>query len=204
MKEMIGGCCVCSDERGWAENPLVYCDGHGCSVAVHQGKHPTARRGAPAFAQRSPPPQPGPQPSAPLPRAAAAGGTRRVRARARGVWAAHVGESACGPDCHVIPLSLKCHSAAACAWGRGLLTRRGGAGRRPRPRDPGWLGAGGGRRAPLLGSLGPWGVGLGEWSALLSGLPPPVCRSVCRLPVAWRRARELGARAGRPGVASPL
>ncbi|XP_077159283.1 protein AF-10 isoform X3 [Paroedura picta] len=36
MKEMIGGCCVCSDERGWTENPLVYCDGHGCSVAVHQ------------------------------------------------------------------------------------------------------------------------------------------------------------------------
>lgn len=33
---MVGGCCVCSDERGWAENPLVYCDGHGCSVAVHQ------------------------------------------------------------------------------------------------------------------------------------------------------------------------
>ncbi|XP_005394333.2 PREDICTED: protein AF-17 isoform X3 [Chinchilla lanigera] len=36
MKEMVGGCCVCSDERGWAENPLVYCDGHACSVAVHQ------------------------------------------------------------------------------------------------------------------------------------------------------------------------
>ncbi|KAL8596917.1 hypothetical protein ACOMHN_062287 [Nucella lapillus] len=36
MKEMVGGCCVCSDERGWDENPLVYCDGHGCSVAVHQ------------------------------------------------------------------------------------------------------------------------------------------------------------------------
>lgn len=34
---MVGGCCVCSDERGWAENPLVYCDGHACSVAVHQG-----------------------------------------------------------------------------------------------------------------------------------------------------------------------
>lgn len=33
---MVGGCCVCSDERGWAENPLVYCDGHACSVAVHQ------------------------------------------------------------------------------------------------------------------------------------------------------------------------
>lgn len=27
---------MCSDERGWAENPLVYCDGHGCNVAVHQ------------------------------------------------------------------------------------------------------------------------------------------------------------------------
>uniref|UniRef100_H3D9G6 MLLT6, PHD finger containing n=1 Tax=Tetraodon nigroviridis TaxID=99883 RepID=H3D9G6_TETNG len=37
MREMVGGCCVCSDERGWAENPLVYCDGHGCNVAVHQG-----------------------------------------------------------------------------------------------------------------------------------------------------------------------
>ncbi|PFX24569.1 protein AF-10-like [Stylophora pistillata] len=36
VKEMIGGCCVCSDERGWDENPLVYCDGHGCNVAVHQ------------------------------------------------------------------------------------------------------------------------------------------------------------------------
>ncbi|XP_033761805.1 protein AF-10-like isoform X3 [Pecten maximus] len=36
MKEMVGGCCVCSDERGWAENPLVYCDGTGCNVAVHQ------------------------------------------------------------------------------------------------------------------------------------------------------------------------
>lgn len=38
MKEMVGGCCVCSDERGWTENPLVYCDGQGCNVAVHQGK----------------------------------------------------------------------------------------------------------------------------------------------------------------------
>ncbi|XP_014256983.1 protein AF-10 isoform X2 [Cimex lectularius] len=36
MKEMVGGCCVCSDDRGWAENPLVYCDGPGCTVAVHQ------------------------------------------------------------------------------------------------------------------------------------------------------------------------
>ncbi|CRK97141.1 CLUMA_CG010538, isoform A [Clunio marinus] len=36
MKEMVGGCCVCSDERGWPENPLVYCDGQNCMVAVHQ------------------------------------------------------------------------------------------------------------------------------------------------------------------------
>lgn len=37
MKEMVGGCCVCSDDRGWPENPLVYCDGQSCTVAVHQG-----------------------------------------------------------------------------------------------------------------------------------------------------------------------
>ena len=36
-KEMIGGCCVCSDEKGYSDNPLVYCDGKGCDVAVHQG-----------------------------------------------------------------------------------------------------------------------------------------------------------------------
>uniref|UniRef100_F6RU53 Protein AF-10 n=1 Tax=Ciona intestinalis TaxID=7719 RepID=F6RU53_CIOIN len=35
-KPMLAGCCVCLDERGWAENPLVYCDGQECSVAVHQ------------------------------------------------------------------------------------------------------------------------------------------------------------------------
>ena len=35
-KEMVGGCCVCSDETGTPENPLVYCDGEGCTVAVHQ------------------------------------------------------------------------------------------------------------------------------------------------------------------------
>ncbi|CAG0912982.1 unnamed protein product [Notodromas monacha] len=35
-KEMIGGCCVCSDDQGYKDNPLVYCDGDGCSVAVHQ------------------------------------------------------------------------------------------------------------------------------------------------------------------------
>lgn len=38
MKEMLGGCSVCCDETGWAENPLVYCDGPNCNVAVHQGK----------------------------------------------------------------------------------------------------------------------------------------------------------------------
>lgn len=36
VKEMVGGCCVCSDEQGFPENPLVYCDGEGCTVAVHQ------------------------------------------------------------------------------------------------------------------------------------------------------------------------
>lgn len=38
MREMVGGCCVCSDDRGWSENPLVYCDGQSCNVAVHQGE----------------------------------------------------------------------------------------------------------------------------------------------------------------------
>ena len=33
-----GACCVCSDENGWADNPLVYCEGVGCRVAVHQGE----------------------------------------------------------------------------------------------------------------------------------------------------------------------
>lgn len=35
-REMIGGCCVCLDETGWPDNKLVYCDGGGCNVAVHQ------------------------------------------------------------------------------------------------------------------------------------------------------------------------
>jgi hypothetical protein len=39
MREMVGGCCVCSDDRGWSENPLVYCDGQSCTVAVHQGNY---------------------------------------------------------------------------------------------------------------------------------------------------------------------
>uniref|UniRef100_A0A1I7Z0G9 Protein AF-10 n=1 Tax=Steinernema glaseri TaxID=37863 RepID=A0A1I7Z0G9_9BILA len=37
LKEMTSGCCVCAEENGWAGNPLVYCDGPGCEVAVHQG-----------------------------------------------------------------------------------------------------------------------------------------------------------------------
>lgn len=38
MKEMIGGCCVCGDESGTEEDPLVYCDGEECNVGVHKGK----------------------------------------------------------------------------------------------------------------------------------------------------------------------
>lgn len=34
-KQMVGGCCVCADDTGYANNLLVYCD--GCDVAVHQG-----------------------------------------------------------------------------------------------------------------------------------------------------------------------
>jgi hypothetical protein len=36
-KEMLGGCCVCADDTGFYNNLLVYCDGVGCHVAVHQG-----------------------------------------------------------------------------------------------------------------------------------------------------------------------
>uniref|UniRef100_A0AC35TR56 PHD-type domain-containing protein n=1 Tax=Rhabditophanes sp. KR3021 TaxID=114890 RepID=A0AC35TR56_9BILA len=37
MKEMVSGCCVCAEEVGWVDNPLIYCDGPQCDVAVHQG-----------------------------------------------------------------------------------------------------------------------------------------------------------------------
>jgi hypothetical protein len=35
-KQMVGGCCVCADDTGYIDNALVYCDGNGCQVAVHQ------------------------------------------------------------------------------------------------------------------------------------------------------------------------
>lgn len=80
MKEMIGGCCVCSDERGWAENPLVYCDGHGCNVAVHQGEW--------AGGPRSPP-------GVPVPRA-------RVRVPIGPSWHPQSRFPACRPACSPI------------------------------------------------------------------------------------------------------
>jgi hypothetical protein len=36
-EELIGGCCVCSDDQGFPNNALVYCDGKGCTVACHTG-----------------------------------------------------------------------------------------------------------------------------------------------------------------------
>lgn len=167
MKEMIGGCCVCSDERGWAENPLVYCDGHGCSVAVHQGKHPTARRAEPgplptvtasptgaatASSPAPPPPRPVPRPGVD------SAGPRR--------GAAGVG-CACGRKC-VWP-GLSCDSAltlSSVIW--------------PPP-------------APGPGGLESWGPWLEEGAAGLregvecggrQGLPPSV-----GLPWRWVRAR---------------
>ena len=37
IKQMVGGCCVCGDDIAFDNNLLVYCDGAGCQVAVHQG-----------------------------------------------------------------------------------------------------------------------------------------------------------------------
>lgn len=197
MKEMIGGCCVCSDERGWAENPLVYCDGHGCSVAVHQGKHPTARRPAgpetgllptvtvpppylprPAATATAAPPPAGP----PRPAPCAGRGSPAWSLREPGVVAAGAGRvppglwprvRACGPGCHVILRSLKCHLAAPArpparvgplraALGPVLRQGRVGA------CDPRWS-HGDGRVA--------WGTG-GRLPLPSPPLPAPVCRSV--------------------------
>ena len=38
-EDLVGGCCVCSDDQGFANNALVYCDGKGCTVACHTGNH---------------------------------------------------------------------------------------------------------------------------------------------------------------------
>lgn len=156
MKEMIGGCCVCSDERGWAENPLVYCDGHGCSVAVHQGKHPTAARPNRACSQPSPlpppgrqlpaPPAPAPAPPRPVPRPGVdSAGPRRG-------WAVCVGESACGLDCHVIRRSL-----SQVSFGRRLRPDPGGLGDRGAVVGGGGRGAAGGGGARAASGLAPRG-----------------------------------------------
>lgn len=42
-KQMLGGCCICLDEQGWKENPLVYCDGENCDVAVHKNCYGIAK-----------------------------------------------------------------------------------------------------------------------------------------------------------------
>ncbi|UJR10358.1 hypothetical protein I4U23_014563 [Adineta vaga] len=34
-EELVGGCCVCSDDQGFSNNALVYCDGKECTVACH-------------------------------------------------------------------------------------------------------------------------------------------------------------------------
>lgn len=36
MKEMLGNCSVCSEDKAFDDNPLVYCDGKNCNVAVHK------------------------------------------------------------------------------------------------------------------------------------------------------------------------
>lgn len=36
MKEMLGNCSVCSEDKAFDDNPLVYCDGRNCNVAVHK------------------------------------------------------------------------------------------------------------------------------------------------------------------------
>lgn len=36
MKEMLGNCSVCGEDKAFDDNPLVYCDGRNCNVAVHK------------------------------------------------------------------------------------------------------------------------------------------------------------------------
>ncbi|KPM06081.1 protein AF-10-like protein [Sarcoptes scabiei] len=35
-KEMIGGCVVCGQDEGYLDNVLIYCDGEGCGIGVHE------------------------------------------------------------------------------------------------------------------------------------------------------------------------
>lgn len=194
MKEMIGGCCVCSDERGWAENPLVYCDGHGCSVAVHQGKHPTARRAEPgllptvtasptlAATASSLPPLPPPRP-VPRPGMDSEG----PRRGAGGVGCA------CGRKC-VWP-GLSCDSAltlSSVIWpppapgAVGRETFRGGGWRKVGAGPPGReRGAG---RAPLGRVTVTVGVGFGTWRPLPLRARSLLPQCVWGLPVAWNQA----------------
>lgn len=174
MKEMIGGCCVCSDERGWAENPLVYCDGHGCSVAVHQGKHPTACLAEPGLlptVTASPTLAATASSLSPLPRPApfcGPGLTPRVRGGAQGVCVVHVGESACGLDCHVIRRSLSSVIWPPPAPGAvGLETFRSGGWRR------GGAGTLGDVRGAGCAPLGRVMVAVGGFGHVEA--PPPSC-----------------------------
>lgn len=103
-------------------------------------------------------------PSRPSPRPAPApfcgrGLTRRVGGGAEGVWAAHVGESVCGLDCHVMLRSLSSVIRPPPAPGAAGLRTLGGGGRRRG-------GVGARARAPR-----PWPRGCGF--GLGSGEPPP-------------------------------
>ena len=210
MKEMIGGCCVCSDERGWAENPLVYCDGHGCSVAVHQGKHPTARRAEPGLlptvtasptlaATASSSTAPPPAPPRPRPRLVPRPGIDSEGPQRGG---GGVG-CACGRKC-VWP-GLSCDSAltlSSVIWpppapgAVGLETFRGGGWRR----GGGVGGCGAAACAPGAAagpSVRPSVVSRWPWVWVWErGGPSPFTGCSClpqcvwRLPVAWSRARE--------------
>ena len=133
-----------------------------------------------------PPPRPAPAP-APAPASFRGPGlTPRVRSGAEGVWAVHVGESACGLGCHVILRSLSQVSfgrrlrpepwgwrlSEAVVGGEGVGWG-GGAGPRPAPRR---------RRQDRVCALrwcrGGRGFGFGNVEAPPPSLAAPVCRSV--------------------------
>ena len=35
-KEMVGGCVVCGQDEGYLDNVIIYCDGDGCEIGVHE------------------------------------------------------------------------------------------------------------------------------------------------------------------------